>query len=84
MQSIQLEPGMRVRCVDAGGCEGGLYDGNDYTIDWVGMMGDMRVVLLKEIAKSGHYLARRFKPIIRVKAPSRRVISLVDFERFKA
>jgi hypothetical protein len=66
---MQLEAGMRVRCVDAGGCEGGLYDGHDYTIDWFGVLCDMPCVVLKEIAHSGHYLARRFKPIIRVKAP---------------
>lgn len=62
---MELEPGMRVRCVDA--CATRLREGREYTVestmgDYISVVGGARCYW--------HY--SRFKPIIRVKAPTRK------------
>ena len=62
MNMIELEPGMRVRCVDAYGTR--LRKGREYTVestigDYVSVVGGAR-----------YWRAGRFKPVIRVKAKS--------------
>ncbi len=59
---MQLEPGMRVRCVDAG-LNHGIVTGSEYVVAWatereVFVMGD-RIPYHRE----------RFRPVVRVKAP---------------
>lgn len=65
---MQLEAGMRVRCVDA---KGALFldVGRNYTVLWD--VGDAIFVTGgKTQCGTGRYAKRRFKPIVRVKAPS--------------
>lgn len=61
MQTIPLEPGMRVRCVNAG-WHFDLEPNAEYVVDR--MPDDIRVRL---VGHSQSYYASRFKPIIRVK-----------------
>lgn len=66
MQPIQLEPGMRVRCVRAGF---GVKDGEECILTAV----SHRSFMVAIEGLDGWMSASRFKPIVRVKAWSRRV-----------
>lgn len=55
-----LEPGMRVRCVDAGATRRNLVQGEEYTV----CDGGSEFVALKGIG--GLFCVSRFKPIVRV------------------
>jgi len=59
MNMIELEPGMRVRCVDAYGTR--LRKGREYTVE--ATMGDYVSVVGEK-----YWHRHRFKPVIRVKA----------------
>lgn len=62
---MQLEPGMRVRCVDADG-HSGITQGREYRIRNIAIAREAPVV---QVTLGGsYYLASRFKPIVRVKA----------------
>jgi hypothetical protein len=66
---MRLEPGMRVRCVDAE-WHTELTDGSEYIV-----AGTFEACGIGRVRLQGHplaYYARRFKPILRVKAPTRR------------
>lgn len=73
MQPIPLEPGMRVRCIRADHYAEALTLGASYTVlDFDSCVGAS--VQLSE--KPGyHFFPDRFKPIVRVKAPTSRVIA---------
>jgi hypothetical protein len=61
---MKLEPGMRVRCVRE---NFDLLEGGEYTVSEMWASGTW--IKLNEV--SGGWLASRFKPVVRVKAPSR-------------
>lgn len=68
---IELKPGMRVRCVDAYATR--LREGREYTVestigDYVSVVGGAR-----------YWRAGRFKPVIRVKAPTRKEPSSTEW-----
>lgn len=63
MQPIPLEPGMRVRCVDAIGSSI-LEHGAEYVVEGKTKLGGTKLLGFR-----GGWYAERFKPIIRVKAP---------------
>lgn len=71
---IPLEPGMRVRCVDASGALF-LDVGRTYNVLWD--TGDNIFVLGGRTSGGmGRYAKRRFKPIVRVKARCVRTMSI--------
>lgn len=63
---IELESGMRVRCVDAYGTR--LRKGREYTVE--STMGDYVSVVGEK-----YWHRHRFKPVIRVKAKSEPVVT---------
>lgn len=66
LEPFQLEPGDRVRCVDnAGGYGEVLTHGAEYEI--AGVQSDSGLIQLRGVHSYG-FKARRFKPVIRVKA----------------
>jgi hypothetical protein len=66
---MQLEPGMRVRCVIDKGSMSQLQCGEEYRIS-------MRSGPFVSVDKRGpHWFSFRFKPIVRVKAPCVRVVA---------
>lgn len=69
---MQLEPGMRVRCKDAGR-NVSIVTGGEYHIRSVANLGDE--VFLNEVPRM-MYSAWRFKPVVRVKAPTSRLSNL--------
>jgi len=75
MQPIQLEPGMRVRCVDNRSGFGELLEpGREYRV--ISFEHGSRVDLVEIDACSfAKFAVTRFKPIVRVKANSARLIS---------
>lgn len=75
---MNLEPGMRVRCVDAGSC-GGLTNGTEYRV--LEPRRDAPSALVRVTggtlpATGATYYTNRFKPIVRVKAKCVRSIDL--------
>lgn len=65
----QLEAGDRVRCVKRGTARTYLTDGKEYVVRSV--IGNM-IYIIDNSDEVGGWFARRFKPIVRVKAPTRR------------
>jgi hypothetical protein len=68
MQPIQLKPGMRVRCVNAGGVIGRkIRVGEEYVTRVADCWKpEQRIALVGVV---GVFYPHRFKPIVRVKAP---------------
>lgn len=64
---MQLEPGMRVRCVASGGNRG-ITNGHNYIVSDVHEDG----VFVRLRRDNVWYMHHRFKPIVRVKAPTRK------------
>jgi hypothetical protein len=70
---MRLEPGMRVRCVDA--TDVGLRLGGEYAVLVGQALQHPSLVTItggKLPVTGANYYRSRFKPIVRVKAPSRR------------
>ncbi len=72
LESFRLKPGDRVRCVDAGTTEF-LDVGQEYKVLSRSSHPDMVEIVGGRVGTFGTgYVASRFKPIVRVKAPTRR------------
>ncbi len=70
MTGIELKPGDRVRCVDAEMAGNSLTLGKEYALESV---RSMYVSVINDNGRlSPGWLRERFKPIVRVKAPTRK------------